>query len=327
MSDAPLAPVYLLSGSDRGKVRRAGERLRDRFTRDAVDLLDAATTEPAAVAGACSQQGLFVEQRLVVVEGIDAWVKPRRAGRLDALLSYIADPSPATILALVADAPADPRKPVWPDDDPLIVAVRKASGAKALLRFDAPKSAVFARQEAERLRVRLDPEAMLRFVELVGDRPDEITRELEKIATFAQEASVDIALVEVMVMARHDDAPWALLDAITERDRRGAIAELTRLLAGDVEPHRVLPQVTRHVELVRRTVELAEQGRPSREALAKQLGVAPFRAQKMLAAVGRWTPDAASNAISRMHEADAAMKGMSRMPPGLVLERALAESL
>ncbi len=327
MSDAPLATVYLLSGSDRGKVRRAGERLRNRFTRDAIDLLDAATTEPAAVAGACSQQGLFVEQRLVVVEGIDAWVKPRRAGQLDALLSYIADPNPATVLALVADAPADPRKPVWPDNDPLIIAVRKASGATALLRFDAPKSAVFARQEAERLRVRLDPEAMLRFAELVGDRPDEITRELEKIATFAQEASVDIALVEVMVMARHDDAPWALLDAITERDRRGAIAELTRLLAGDVEPHRVLPQVTRHVELVRRTVELAEQGRPSREALAKQLGVAPFRAQKMLAAVGRWTPDAASNAISRMHEADAAMKGMSRMPPGLVLERALAESL
>ncbi len=221
MSDVPLAPVYLLSGSDRGKVRRAGERLRNRFTRDAVDLLDAATTEPAAVAGACSQQGLFAEQRLVVVEGIDAWVKPRRAGQLDALLSYIADPSPATVLALVADAPADPRKPVWPDNDPLIVAVRKASGATALLRFDAPKSAVFARQEAGRLGVRLDPEAMLRFAELVGDRPDEITRELEKIATFAQEASVDIALVEVMVMARHDDAPWALLDAITERDRRG----------------------------------------------------------------------------------------------------------
>ena len=81
------------------------------------------------------------------------------------------------------------------------------------------------------------------------------------------------------------------------------------------------------LELVRRTVELAEDGRPSKEALAKQLGVAPFRAQKMLVAVGHWTPMDASRAMSRMHEADAAMKGMSRMPPSLVLERALAESL
>jgi hypothetical protein len=31
--------------------------------------------------------------------------------------------------------------------------------------------------------------------------------------------------------------------------------------------------------------------------------------------------------MSCMHEADAAMKGMSRMSPSLVLERALAESL
>ena len=173
----------------------------------------------------------------------------------------------------------------------------------------------------------MDPEAMLRFTELVGESPDEITRELEKLSTYALDAPVEVELIEVMISARHDDAPWALLDTITERDRRGAIAELTRLLAGDVEPHRVLPQLTRHVELVRRTVELAEHGRPSREALAKQLGVAPFRAGKMLAAVGRWTPGDASVALSHMHEADAAMKGMSRMPPSLVLERALAESL
>jgi hypothetical protein len=61
--------------------------------------------------------------------------------------------------------------------------------------------------------------------------------------------------------------------------------------------------------------------------LAKQLGVAPFRAGKMLAAVGVWSPADASRALSRMHAADAAMKGLSRMPPRLVLERALAESL
>ena len=327
MSATPLAPVYLLSGTDRGKIRRALERLRDRYSSEAIEVFDAAQHEPDAIAGACSQQGLFVEERLIVVEGIDAWVKPRRAGRLDPVLAYVANPSPSTVLVLVADAPADPRKPIWPTDDPLFAAVRKSSGKEAVLSFEAPKSAAFSRQEAERLGVRMDPEAMLRFTELVGESPDEITRELEKLSTYALDAAVEVELVEVMISARHDDAPWALLDTITERDRRGAIAELTRLLAGDVEPHRVLPQLTRHVELVRRTVELAEHGRPSREALAKQLGVAPFRAGKMLAAVGRWTPGDASAALSHMHEADAAMKGMSRMPPSLVLERALAESL
>lgn len=308
-------------------MRRAAERLRGRFPADAVDVLLASESDPQDVALLCAQQGLFARDRLVVVEGIDAWVKPRRAGRLDPLVAYVQDPSPGTVLLLVADAPADPRRPVWPDDDPLLKAVRTAGGKEAVLRFDAPKSAVFARQEAERLGLAFAPDAMARFMDLLGDRPDEITRELEKLATYGPDGPVELGLVEAMVAARHDDAPWALLDCVTERDRRGAIGELTRLMAGAAEPHRVLPQLTRHVELVRRTVELGEEGRPSREALAKELGVAPFRAGKMLAALGVWSPADASHALSRMHEADAALKGMSRMPSALVLERALAEAL
>ena len=327
MADADLASAYLIGGTDRGKVRRALERLRARYEDSAVEHFDASTCEPADVVAACLQGGLFAAQRLVIVEGCDAWVKPRRAGRLDSLLAYVAAPSPDATLVVVIDAPADPRKPAWPKDDPLIKAIAKAGGKNAVLLFEAPKAALFARQEAERMGVRLDPDAMLRFTELVGDHPEEITGEFEKLSTYAGAETIDVATVETMVTARHDDAPWSLLDCVTERDRRGAVRELTRLYAGDVEPHRLLPQITRHVELVRRTVELAEQGRPSKEALAKALGVAPFRAQKMLSALGHWTPGDASRAISRMHEADAAMKGMSRMPPAMALERALAEAL
>jgi hypothetical protein len=66
-------------------------------------------------------------------------------------------------LVIVIDAPSDPKKPVWPKDDPLFKAVAKAGGKNAVLLFEAPKSAVFARQEAERMGVKLDPEAMMRF--------------------------------------------------------------------------------------------------------------------------------------------------------------------
>ena len=114
---------------------------------------------------------------------------------------------------------------------------------------------------------------------------------------------------------------WLLQELAKSHAGVPSVAELSLTL------RELVPQITRHVELVRRTVELAEDGRPSKEALAKQLGVAPFRAQKMLVAVGHWTPADASRAMSCMHEADAAMKGMSRMPPALALERALADAL
>ena len=37
MSETALAPVYLLGGTDRGKVRRALERLKERFGVDAIE--------------------------------------------------------------------------------------------------------------------------------------------------------------------------------------------------------------------------------------------------------------------------------------------------
>src|SRR3954463_2291992 len=73
----PLLPVYLVTGSDRPKVRRALERLRARFVEGSVEFLSAekqpdreAVTGADAIA-ACNALGLFGGDdagRLVVVE-------------------------------------------------------------------------------------------------------------------------------------------------------------------------------------------------------------------------------------------------------------------
>lgn len=325
--DDALAPVYLIGGDDRDKVRRALDRLRGRYDVAAVEEIDAGSVEPDAAMSVCRQQGLFAADRLAIVDHLDAWVRPKRAGRLDPLLAYLAGPDPTAVLVLVEDPPADPKKPLLGADDPLMKAIIKVAGTRGVLRFAAAKGAAFARTEADRLGVALDPEALRLFGDLVGDRPAEITRELDKIATWAMGDPVDAEGVRLLVTGRGDDAPWSLLDAITVRDRRGALGELVRLLDGGAEPHRLLPQITRHVQYVRETVLLAERGRPSREALAKRLGIAPFRAGKMLGAIGVWTPAQTAQAVRAMQRADAGLKGLSRQPPALVLERGLALAL
>ena len=325
--DDALAPVYLIGGDDRDKVRHALERLRARYDGAAVEELDAAEVEPDAAVALCRQQGLFAVERLVILDHLDAWVRPKRAGRLDPLIAYLSQPDPAAVLVLIEDAPADPKKPLLSADDPLVKTIVKVSGKRGILRFAAAKGAAFTRTEADRLGVALDPEALRLLGDLVGDRPAEITRELDKVATWSMGDPIDAAMVRLLVAGRGDDAPWSLLDAITERDRRGALGELVRLLDGGAEPHRLLPQITRHVQYIRETVLLAERGRPSREALAKRLGIAPFRAGKMLAAIGVWTPAQTAGAVRAMQHADAGLKGLSRQPPALVLERGLALAL
>ena len=97
---AELKPVYLISGSDRPKIRLALERLRGRFEEGAVEVLAAGESSGEDAAAACNALGLFGgEHRLVVVEEVDQW----KAADAKAIAEYLKDPTPGTVLALVAD--------------------------------------------------------------------------------------------------------------------------------------------------------------------------------------------------------------------------------
>ena len=74
---AELKPVYLISGSDRPKIRLALERLRNRFEEGAVEVLGAGEHPADDAVAACNALGLFGgEGRLVIVEDVDAWKAP-----------------------------------------------------------------------------------------------------------------------------------------------------------------------------------------------------------------------------------------------------------
>src|SRR5262245_5262702 len=101
MANDDLRPVYLMVGTDRPKIRRALVRLRGRFPDEGVELLSADTATGADAVAACNSLGLFGASgaTLVVVEGVERW----KADDADAVAAYLADPSPDSVLALVAD--------------------------------------------------------------------------------------------------------------------------------------------------------------------------------------------------------------------------------
>ena len=98
---AQLKPVYLISGSDRPKIRLSIERLRNHFDEGAVEVL-AADEHPAEDAvAACNALGLFGgERHLVIVEDVDAWKAPEAK----VVAEYLKSPAPETVLQIhVAD--------------------------------------------------------------------------------------------------------------------------------------------------------------------------------------------------------------------------------
>src|SRR5205823_3731390 len=95
-----LKPVYLLHGSDGPKIARAVRRLRDRIGEDSTEHLSARDSSGEDVVASCNALGLFLgEGRLVIVDEPERW----KAADVKAVVAYLASPSPATVLALVAD--------------------------------------------------------------------------------------------------------------------------------------------------------------------------------------------------------------------------------
>ena len=122
---AELAPVYLITGTDRPKVGRALRRLRERIGDDATEILSAQEASGEDAVAACNALGLFaVERRLVIVEEVHRW----KAADLKALGEYLPRPAPTSVLVLAGDEVKR--------DSPLAKAVAKAG---EVLVYDLPK--------------------------------------------------------------------------------------------------------------------------------------------------------------------------------------------
>jgi DNA polymerase-3 subunit delta len=298
-------------------VLRAVARLRARVldAGGSEEHFEAAETAGAGVRAACEQLGLFTAARLVLVRGIESW----RAEDVAALEPYVAAPSPATTLALVAGAglKKDHR-------------VRSLVTAKPqVLVFDVPGGRQLVehlRRESQRLGAEIEPDALRRLVELVGERPVALEQELDKLATFAAGRPIDVATVEELAFRGDDVSPFALTDALSARNRRATFRAVVRCDEAGEKPHALLPQIARHVDLLRRARRALDGGRDHR-AFAREAQIHEFRARKLLDAAAAWSERDAATAVVALADADWAMKGGARIDPQLALERALAAGL
>ena len=313
--DEPLQPVYLITGSDRPKVRRALARLRVRFPSESVELLSADSASGPDAAAACNALGLFGSEgaRLVVVEGVERW----RADDAEAVAEYLGDPTPTSVLALVADAAVKTAG--------LVAACEKTG---QVLRFDVPKPrdpSIWVRAEFERLGARVDADAARALVEIVGDDVTELATEVEKLTTWAAGAPIGRREVELLAVPTGETYVWALTDAWGRRDAGAVLSACEALLERRArEPFSIAAALASYVGRVRAAQALASEGLGAAE-ISKRLKMKEYPARKALEHARNYTPDDLDDALISLAKLDAALKGASRVSAELELERALAD--
>jgi DNA polymerase-3 subunit delta len=312
-----LKPVYLITGGDRPKIQRALRRLRERIGEEATELLSAPEASGEEAVAACNALGLLGGGgRLVIVEEADRW----KAADVKAIAAYLANPTPDTVLALVGNE--------LKKDSPLAKACAKAGD---VLVYDVPKrrlSEWVTKQFADR-GVPVDAEAARLLIEVVGDDPQALASEVDKIATWAAGEPVGTREIEQLAAGCAEVPGYELTDAWGRRDLAGALSACQTLLERSGDPvSRTVPMLigmlVGHVGRVRDCQAFAEEGLTSREAAAR-LKRHPFYVEKLYAQARNYGPDELRDAVVRLAELDHAVKGGSRLAVDLELERALID--
>jgi DNA polymerase III subunit delta len=310
-----LKPVYLIVGADRPKIQRALRRLRDRIGDDATEMLSAIEADGSEAVAACNAMGLFGGgRRLVVVTEVDRW----KAADVKLISSYLGSPSPETILALVGE---ETKK-----DSALGKACAKAGD---VLLYDVPKRRLpdwVAKQFAER-GVSTDSEACRVLVELVGEDPEALASEVDKIATWAGGSAVTVLDIEHLAAGCAEVPGYELTDAWGRRDLKATLSACQTLIERSGDPvSRSVPGLVGllvgHVGRVRSVHALAEEGLTAREAAAR-MKRHPFYVEKLYAQARNYSVDELRAAVVRLAALDHAIKGGSRLAVDLELERAL----
>ena len=295
-------------------------RLRDRFGDDSTEHLSAREATAVDVIASCNAMGLFGggDGRLVIVDDVDKWKAPE----VKELSTYLAAPSPETVLALVAEE--------LKSDSALAKAVAKAG---QVLTYDVPKRKLpeWVGEQFARFNARAEPDACRALVEIVGDDLEALTNEVDKLATWAgPDTVITQAEVQQMAAGRAETAIFAVTDAWGRRDVGSPLRSPEELMARSRRPRsgelmRIVSSMVGHVGRVRRCQKLAEEGVRPRDA-AGSLKMHPFVAEKAFAQAANFSADELADAVVKLAELDAASKGGSRLPADLELERTRVES-
>jgi DNA polymerase III delta subunit len=330
MAPAELKAVYLITGGDRPKIARALQRLRTRFDPNSVEHLSAPEVSPGDVVASCNALGLFGgadRSRLVLVEDVDGrrdgdgrltggW----KAKELETIIAYLEEPSPATVLALVGEE----IKP----DSALAKGCRKAGD---VLVYDVSKRELpkWVVEQFKQAGVTVDFETARRLIELVGDSPEQLAIEVDKLATWGGGGAVTESDVDALAIRAAEASSFELTDAWGERDTGAALGAAELLLERSERSRRdELPRLAAilgsHVARVRQCKAWEQEGLSAKEGAAR-LKRHEFYVRKLFGQAANYSSDELDEATVRLAGLDLALKGGSRLPGDLELDRMLLE--
>ena len=321
--------MYLVTGNDVPKVERTLERLRRRFDAGSVERLVAGKggASGADVVAACNAGTLLGGERLVLVSHVDGqrgeydrlsggW----KAEDLEAVVAYLRDPAPGTVLCLVG---AEVKK-----DSPLAKACAKV-GEVLAWEIGKRDTVAWIAKSFQARGVKVAGDACKTLLDLVGDDKLILAREIDKLATWAGGEPLGVEEVQRLATASGEAQPWDLTDALGRRDVGAALEIVESTYAQSPrtrtsEAAAVGARMGQHLIRLSRMKALLDAGVSVEDAGAK-LGLKPYPAKQLAKQAHAFSSEELRAGVVRFARLDHGLKGGSKLAPELEVQLAVAD--
>ncbi|WP_062072221.1 DNA polymerase III subunit delta [Demequina sediminicola] len=303
---AAPAPVVLISGPERVLGQRAIERIIHARPDAAVTTLDAGSYTKSALMAAASPS-LFDEAGIVVVEGAEAMNDEFLADGL----AYLPHADPEVTVVIRHGGGVRGKK--------LLDAVRKSGAPEytcPALKKDA-ELADFMTGEFERGKRPVRAQVVRALVDAVGTDVAELAAAGQQLMRDI-DGNITVEDVTRYYGSRVNATAFDVADAAIAGDLPKALSSLRHALSTGLDP------VPLNAALAAKLRVLAKVGAARGRKLdpTRDLGIAPWQAERARRDLQRWTADTLAEAIEAVAQADAEIKGAARAPE-YSLERAV----
>lgn len=304
-------PLVLLTGPESFLADRALRILTDRMkSSDAgveVNDLDAADYRQGDLLQLASPS-LFGEPRLLRVTGVE---KCNDAFLEDAL-EYVANPESDVVVVLRHAGGNRGKK--------LLDSLKSAGSAVLIveckeIKKDAERI-TFVHQEFQRHDVSIEPKAVRALVDAFSTDLSELASACSQLITDVGSAGITAATVERYYGGRVEATTFQIADQAISGHFSEALALLRHAMNSGVEPVMVVAAFAMKL----RTMALVGGGSGSIDAVAGELGMAPWQVRNARSSLQGWDQAGLGFAILEVASTDAAVKG-SGPQPDYALER------
>ncbi|TES92298.1 MAG: DNA polymerase III subunit delta [Anaerolineales bacterium] len=314
--------VYLLHGEDDFAVAKFVKELQGRLGDPSkaemnTTRLDGGSFDLEELRAAAGTMPFLARRRLVILE--DPGRKINNQSMREKFLGVLQGLPETTALILYEKKSLD--KTHW------LLKWAAQAGGRAYIRSFAvprgPKMAEWIRSYAGERGGEITRQAAALLAETVGDDPRMTALEIDKLLAYVNfTCPVDVDDVEtVAAYAGGRGDFFALIDAIARRDGSKAMGMLHILL--DEQPPLILFfSLVGHFRLLLQTREVYEGGGQD-AAVAKALGIHPYRAKKLTAQAKTLSMQTLENIYQRLHDYDLEIK-TGQLDTELALETMIA---